>query len=166
MYSSEDTEQLEKHWLSQLRNYEKEYRKAARRRNVAAFADFTKNLLSIVAQSRGMRQNVVGVSSTGMANKEYEKAQERYRNAYIDYEGKIAALKLKSKPVAANVVKPSTNSLLEHSRRQLPNPFSNGSATPSKPLGYSGAPLQNVSQQRDKLQKHPYWYSNKKDKLW
>lgn len=164
MYSNEDAEQIKKHWFSQLMNYEKECRKAARRRNVAAFADFTKNLLSIVAQSRGLNGNVVGASSTGRANEEYKKAQERYRNAHIDYEGKVAALKLKSQPASVTVVKP-LNPLLEHSRRQLPNPFSNGSATVSKPLGYSSAALHNGSLQRDKSQKQPYWYSNKTDKL-
>ena len=46
MNSNYNTEQLKKHWLSQLNNYENEYRRANRRRNVAAFADFTKNLLS------------------------------------------------------------------------------------------------------------------------
>ena len=60
MNSNYNTEQLKKHWLSQLNNYENEYRRANRRRNVAAFADFTKNLLSLVAQNGTIRYNVTG----------------------------------------------------------------------------------------------------------
>ena len=102
MNSNYNTEQLKKHWLSQLNNYENEYRRANRRRNVAAFADFTKNLLSLVAQNGTIRYNVTGKPRAGAANKEYEEAQERYRKAYIDYERKIAALQLKqNSPTAA-----------------------------------------------------------------
>ena len=95
MNSSEDINLLKQRWRAALDNYKEDYRRAAHRRNVAAITDFTKNLFSLVAQNKGMRYNVAGKPHSGSANKAYEEAQKRYRNALVDYEGKIAAIKLK-----------------------------------------------------------------------
>lgn len=164
MNSNYNTEQLKKHWLSQLNNYENEYRRANRRRNVAAFADFTKNLLSLVAQNGTIRYNVTGKPRAGAANKEYEEAQERYRKAYIDYEGKIAAMQLKqNSPTAA--VKTIYNPLVGLSEKKLPNPFADKTATAQAVSGFAPAHWASGFKPQNKISKIPYWHSNKKHTL-
>lgn len=164
MNSNYNTEQLKKHWLSQLNNYENEYRRANRRRNVAAFADFTKNLLSLVAQNGTIRYNVTGKPRAGAANKEYEEAQERYRKAYIDYEGKIAAMQLKqNSPTAA--VKTIYNPLVGLSEKQLSNPFADKTAPAQAVSGFAPAHWASGLKPQNKISKIPYWHSNKKHTL-
>ncbi len=94
MNSSETTNWLKRRWLATLKTYENEARRANNRRNAAAIANFTKNIFSLMAQSKGLRYNVGGTSRVAAANAAYEEAQKRYRDALVDYEGKIASLKL------------------------------------------------------------------------
>lgn len=162
MSNNDSTELLKKHWLSQLNNYENEYRRANRRRNVAAFADFTKNLLSLVAQNGTIRYNVTGKPRAGVANKEYEEAQERYRKACIDYEGKMAALQLKQNTPAA---KTAYNPLIDISKKQVPNPFANKTATTLPASDFAPAQWASGVKPQNAISKPPYWYSNKKHTL-
>lgn len=162
MSNNDNTELLKKHWLSQLNNYENEYRRANRRRNVAAFADFTKNLLSLVAQNGTIRYNVTGKPRAGVANKEYEEAQERYRKALVDYEGKMAALQLKQ---SAPVVKTAYNPLVDISKKQVPNPFASITATAQATSGFTPAQWASGVKPQNGISKLPYWYSNKKHTL-
>lgn len=162
MSNNDNTELLKKHWLSQLNNYENEYRRANRRRNVAAFADFTKNLLSLVAQNGTIRYNVTGKPRAGVANKEYEEAQERYRKALVDYEGKMAALQLKQ---SAPVVKTAYNPLVDISKKQVPNPFASITATAQSTSGFTPAQWASGVKPQNGISKLPYWYSNKKHTL-
>lgn len=162
MSNNDNTELLKKHWLSQLNNYENEYRRANRRRNIAAFADFTKNLLSLVAQNGTIRYNVTGKPRAGVANKEYEEAQERYRKALVDYEGKIAALQLKQ---SAPAVKTAYNPLIDISKKQVPNPFASKTATAQTASGFTPAQWASGVKPQSGISKLPYWYSNKKHTL-
>lgn len=94
MNSSETTNWLKRRWLTTLKNHENEVCRANNKRNAVAIANFTKNIFSLIAQGKGLRYNVAGTSNAAAANDAYEEAQERYRNALVDYEGKIASLKL------------------------------------------------------------------------
>lgn len=184
MKYNEENELLKKHWLSRLSAYRNDCRSAAHRRNVAAIADFTKNLLALVAQNKGLRYNVVGVPRAGAANKQYEEAQERYRNALVDYEGKIATIKLKPSAVAtASSSYNNQNPLYRMPQGRIANPIpGNGNA---KQPNYPGTPWRDYLPAKSpdlKLQKatyssvlsrnhlptnvpipkYPYLYSNKK----
>ncbi len=80
---------------------DREYKKARQKRNAAAFADFATNLLSIVGHNKGLRYNVAGSPLTANAASDFDKAQERYRRALVDYKGVIAENNLK-KSIAVN----------------------------------------------------------------
>ena len=75
----------------------REYRNARRKRNMAAFADFATNLLSLVGRNKGLRYNVESRNLSPSASRAYGVAQERYRRALIDYKGIIAAENLKNR---------------------------------------------------------------------
>lgn len=159
-----DAELKKKQWLAALKDSESEYRRAAHKRNVAAIADFTKNLLSLVAGAGGLRYNVAGKPVAGAANKAYEEARQRYRNALIDYEGRVASLKLmpqEKKPQAATSV---TYNFLQGNRHSLVPSFNlHKQSTPRWLSNYTAtAPWQKNIQFNIKNLKTPYWYSNNK----
>lgn len=161
MNSNEETNLLKQRWHAALDSYREDYRRAAHRRNVAAITDFTKNLFSLVAQNKGMRYNVAGKPHSGSANKAYEEAQKRYRSALVDYEGKIAALKLKemagaqagnNMPAVATTSRPQFITPHDITFRK---PFPSFGLQSSKP---SSSTLDAASK------KYSNWYSHKKQK--
>lgn len=163
MYSNEESKILTERLLTKLKNYESDYRVASRHRNAAALVDFTRNLLSIVGGNKGLQYGINNKPRTGTANKIYEEARERYRNAIIDYNGHIAALKLKESEKAPAATT-ANNPLLNVQARITPG-FSYGkqggvSFTGQRPLGFGVASGKNFMGTTI----NPYWYSNKKYK--
>ena len=96
-YKYIDEGAMKEHYLAA----DREYKKARQKRNAAAFADFATNLLSLVGHNKGMRYNVAGAPLAANAANNFDKAQERYRRALVDYKGAIAEKNLKNS-VAAN----------------------------------------------------------------
>ena len=66
---------------------------ARRKRNVAAFVDFASNLISLAGYSKGARFSLA-TDMQPVYDKAYAQAKERYRNALLDYKGKIAGISL------------------------------------------------------------------------
>ena len=62
-------------------------------RNVAAFVDVASNLISLAGYSNGARFSLA-TDMQPAYDKTYAQAKERYRNALLDYEGKIAGISL------------------------------------------------------------------------
>lgn len=92
-YSSQE---LAKHWRQSLANARRNYVVAKRRRRLATLADLASNLFSIAARNNGMRYEISSKPLSGKANEMYEKAEENYRAAMLDYKGKIAEMNLKN----------------------------------------------------------------------
>lgn len=95
MYKKEENYRPRNELASPLDEYKKQLKEAKRKRNVAACMDIAKGVLSIIARNKDVRYNVVPPPKSSSAAKAYDEAQERYRKALVDYNGKIASSELK-----------------------------------------------------------------------
>ncbi len=129
----------------------REYKRAKQRRTAAAFVDFATNLLSLVGRNKGLRYNVAASPITGKAANSFEKAQERYRRALIDYKGVIAENNLK-KSIADNRGTVSSTSKMKFLTSVPYSPINDKSASWKK-MGVIGN-IRNI--------KKPVWHINNK----
>lgn len=157
-------EGINEYWQATLKKYEDDVRRAHHKRKAAAFTDFTKTLFSIIGRNKGLRYDVAGEPRSGVANEQYEKAQERYRNALIDYKGKIATLNLapdnddkQLKFASSSYINTPWFSKTQIGLVPQQNPIKTD--VPKSP-NYTGVPWHRNILSEIKNLKYPEWYTN------
>ncbi len=150
MYRSENNGTSRAAGLNYLEKARKEYKAGERRRDVAAIVDFATNLLAQVGRNKGLRYKVAGRAATEGAVNEFEKAQERYRRALVDYKGAIASDNLKNSSWWSDSTSSASGTL------RLPEFLKPQSRTPYKKGTY--VPPGNIVRAIENI-KTPVWYN-------